>query len=50
MPTGGGFNLAFDGGVVVQSSFPSADGWVVVVRNTTNLFKGAQSHVICSLP
>lgn len=47
-PTGGGFNTAEDGGVVAQSSFPEADRWVVVVRNTTNVSKAAIATAICS--
>lgn len=50
VPTGGGFNTATDGGVVVQSSFPDPRGWVVSVRNTTNLYKGVVATAICSVP
>ncbi|MGP3683305.1 hypothetical protein ACTVZO_01100 [Streptomyces sp. IBSNAI002] len=50
VPTGGGFNTATDGGVIVQSSFPTLSGWQVTVRNSTNVYKAAQAHVICSLP
>ncbi|MFF3675824.1 hypothetical protein ACFYYS_17800 [Streptomyces sp. NPDC002120] len=50
VPTGGGFNTAADGGVVVQSSFSTPSGWEVWVRNTTNVFKSASANAICSVP
>ncbi|MFF9024820.1 hypothetical protein [Streptomyces eurythermus] len=48
VPTGGGFNVAAD--VVVQTSAPQPNNWLVVAKNTTNVFKGARAYVVCSTP
>ncbi|MBB4888121.1 hypothetical protein FHS38_004189 [Streptomyces netropsis] len=48
VPTGGGFNNS--PGVDVLSSFAQPDNWTVVVNNPSNIFKQAESHVICSTP
>ncbi|MFI7098634.1 hypothetical protein ACIBK8_04650 [Streptomyces sp. NPDC050161] len=48
VPTGGGFNNS--PGITVLSSFAQPDNWQVTVTNPSNIFKQAESHVICSTP